>query len=64
MTDRLLTKKEVREICGGISEATFWRWRRDPEVKFPDAISFGGKTFWRQTAINAWFETLGGEARA
>lgn len=64
MSDRLITKKEVRHLCGGVSEATLWRWQRDPSINFPKSFGFGQKVFFKESEISAWIDGLGAEARA
>ena len=44
----------VREICGGISDMTLWRWldQRD----FPQPVRIARRRYWRMDDVVAWLE--------
>jgi predicted DNA-binding transcriptional regulator AlpA len=46
----------TRMHCGGISEMTFWRWRRNLNFPRPDIV-ICGKNYWRLSTIDAWLDT-------
>jgi predicted DNA-binding transcriptional regulator AlpA len=52
---RLLSKREVLEICG-ISYATLWTWMRRGE--FPRGRVVGGKTMWLSSEAEKWMTNL------
>ncbi|MCH2393224.1 helix-turn-helix transcriptional regulator [Oceanibaculum sp.] len=57
MNDKLLSACAVREIVGGISLATLWRWSNDPAMGFPPALKLRGRNYWSESAIVEWLET-------
>lgn len=52
--DILLNGRVVRQTCGGISDMTLWRWRRDPAIGFPSPIIISGRNYWRRSEIRRW----------
>lgn len=46
----------VRQMCGGISDMTLWRWLENPELNFPRPIYIGRRRYWRESDIVAWLE--------
>jgi predicted DNA-binding transcriptional regulator AlpA len=46
----------VRQLCGGISDMTLWRWQDNPELIFPRPIYIGRRRYWREAEIIAWLE--------
>ncbi|MEM9395479.1 MAG: AlpA family phage regulatory protein [Pseudomonadota bacterium] len=60
MTEIKLTRRiqahRVREICGGISDMTLWRWLNTPEMDFPKPIYIGRRRYWREEEVHAWLE--------
>lgn len=46
----------VRELCGGVSDMSLWRWMNDPEKKFPRPIYINRRRYWREVEIIAWLE--------
>jgi len=57
MTDKLLKPAYVRNICGGVSDMTLWRWLNDPAMRFPKPIYIARRRFFREAEIAAWIET-------
>gem|GEM_PF-2791581 len=56
--DRILRKKEVKEITG-CSSATLYRWARDPDNPFPNLITIGPRTSgWSEKSIAEWLEKV------
>lgn len=53
--DARIGSHEVREICGGISDMTLYRWLRDPNTRFPRPAVIGRRRYWRRGDIIAWF---------
>lgn len=47
----------VRELCGGISDMTLWRWLNNPEMGFPPASYIAGRRYWRASEICAWLDS-------
>jgi len=47
----------VRDICGGISDMTLWRWldARD----FPKPTYIAKRRYWREKTVLAWLDAQG-----
>lgn len=43
---KLSPSSQVRKRCGGISEMTLWRWRKDPRLNFPEPVTIRGRNFY------------------
>ena len=41
----------------GISNMTLWRWKRDPDLDFPDATEINGIEFNDLDVIDEWMRT-------
>jgi predicted DNA-binding transcriptional regulator AlpA len=61
---RLISAAAVRELCGGISDMSLWRWLNDPEIGFPKPLYIGRRRYWREAEIAAWIERQADETRA
>jgi predicted DNA-binding transcriptional regulator AlpA len=46
----------VRQMCGGISDMTLWRWLENPELDFPRPIYIGRRRYFREAEIIFWLE--------
>lgn len=53
---RRIAAKEVRHLCGGISDMTLWRWLNDNELGFPRPIYIGKRRYWKETDISFWLD--------
>ncbi|MBI4858989.1 MAG: helix-turn-helix domain-containing protein [Candidatus Riflebacteria bacterium] len=53
LPDRLLTRAMLREHVP-VSDMCLWRWIR--AGKFPAAIKFNGRRYWRASEIQAWID--------
>jgi predicted DNA-binding transcriptional regulator AlpA len=53
---RRIQAASVRQLCGGISDMSLWRWLDNPELNFPRPIYIGRRRFWREAEIFAWLE--------
>lgn len=56
MNKKLISASAVRELCGGISDMTLWRWLADPELNFPRPIYIGRRRYWREADMLAWLD--------
>lgn len=56
MKDKRIPSRDVRSICGGISDMTLWRWSQNPEMSFPKPIYIGRRKYWKEAEILAWLE--------
>ena len=56
MTDRVLRPKEIRQLLGGISKSTLWRWIS--ENQFPRPLKLGERAVgWRESTVEAWLDS-------
>ena len=49
----------VRELCGGVSEMTLWRWLNHPHLNFPRPTYIGRRRYWREVDVVAWLNAQG-----
>lgn len=59
MTDKRIPARDVRDICGGVSDMTLWRWLNDPALNFPKPIYIGRRRYWREADVSAWLDAQG-----
>lgn len=60
--NRRITPAAVRDLCGGVSDMTLWRWLNDPDLDFPRPIYIGRRRYWREADILAWLDSREGVA--
>ena len=53
--DRQLTSKQVRDMLGGISDMSLWRFLHDKHLNFPKPIYINRWRFWSNQELNEWF---------
>lgn len=56
MDKKLISANAVREMFGGVSDMTLWRWLADPELNLPRPIYIGRRRYWREADVHAWLE--------
>ena len=56
MDKKLISATTVREICGGISDMSLWRWLNDPNLDFPKPLYISRRRYWREAAVDAWLD--------
>ena len=56
MDKKLIPAATVRELCGGVSDMTLWRWLDNPALDFPRPIYISRRRYWRQADVLAWVE--------
>lgn len=49
--DPLITQRKARDLAGGISDMTLWRWRRLGII--PPPLSIRGRNYWRKSVFLA-----------
>lgn len=54
MDCKLIPSATVREICGGISDMSLWRWLKDPDLGFPRPVVISRRRYWREADVSAW----------
>lgn len=62
MEHKLISASAVRDLCGGISDMSLWRWLADPELEFPRPIVINRRRYWREADMLAWLEARAAEA--
>ena len=55
---RCINAAGVRELCGGVSDMSIWRWLNDPALRFPKPIYIARRRYWREAEIVAWLDAL------
>jgi predicted DNA-binding transcriptional regulator AlpA len=56
LNQKRVSAAAVRELCGGISDMTLWRWLHDPDMGFPKARYIARRRYWRYSEIIDWLE--------
>ena len=56
MTDKRIPARDVRNICGGVSDMTIWRWLNDPALNFPKPIYIAHRRYWKEADVTAWLD--------
>lgn len=51
-----IASSKVRDLCGGVSDMTLWRWLNDPSLNFPKPIYIGRRRYWKEVDILAWLD--------
>jgi len=47
---------KVRELCGGVSNMTIWRWMQREDLDFPMPTMIGKRRYWREADIIAFLD--------
>ncbi len=63
MEKKLISANAVRELCGGVSDMTVWRWIHHPTLGFPRPTYIGKRRYWREAEILGWIEVQSAESR-
>jgi len=61
---KLITAAAVRDICGGISDMSLWRWLNDPALNFPKPLYIQRRRYWREAEVMAWLEACAAACEA
>jgi predicted DNA-binding transcriptional regulator AlpA len=56
MNDKRIPARDVRNICGGVSDMTIWRWLNDPALNFPKPIYIARRRYWKEADVTAWLD--------
>ena len=54
--DPLIAEKTLREKIFGVSNVTWWHWRK--QGKLPKSLTIGRRRFYRRSDIEAWFDEM------
>lgn len=58
MERKLISAAMVRELCGGVSDMSLWRWLNDPALNFPKPIYISRRRYWREAEVLSWLDAL------
>jgi predicted DNA-binding transcriptional regulator AlpA len=53
---KLMSAKDVKELFGGISDMSLWRWLQDEKLDFPRPVVIQRRRFFRAAEIEAFIE--------
>jgi predicted DNA-binding transcriptional regulator AlpA len=62
--ERLMTCRQIREMFGDVSQATVFRWGKNPALGFPAPVQIHRRNYWRASEIRAWREKQIGKPTA
>lgn len=54
--DSLVTQSQLKQLAGGISDMTVWRWRRAGII--PEPTNIRGRNYWRGRVVRAVLDGL------
>ena len=54
MEHKLIPAAAVRDLCGGVSDMSLWRWLNNPALNFPKPIYIARRRYWREADLIAW----------
>ncbi len=53
-SDCYLPARKVREVCGGVSDMTLYRWLKRDDLDFPRPVYICRRRYWLRDRIEAW----------
>ena len=56
MEHKLISAHAVRDLCGGVSDMSIWRWLNNPAMSFPKPVYIAKRRYWREIEIAAWLD--------
>lgn len=62
MEHKRIPAAAVRELCGGVSDMSIWRWLNDPAMGFPKPVYIARRRYWKEADIVEWLESRETEA--
>lgn len=54
--ENLISQPQLRQILGGVSDTTVWRWRAAGTL--PDPVSINGRNYYRESELRTLQERL------
>ena len=54
--EKQITSKQVRELLGGISDMSLWRFLHDKHLNFPKPIYINRRRFWSYQELKEWLD--------
>lgn len=61
---RLISAKDVRKRCGGISDMSLWRWIESETLGFPKPLYIQRRRFWEEGEVEAFIARQAGQQAA
>jgi hypothetical protein len=55
-----ILRRTLRQRFGGISAMTLWRWERDGQLGFPQALIINGRKYYDLREIEGWERSRAG----
>jgi len=65
MTDpapELVSGRVVRRMAGDVNRSTLHRWRKDPNLGFPEPVQIRGQNYYRRDEVDAWLRRMAAQA--
>lgn len=62
VSDRRIPARAVRDLCGGVSDMSLYRWLNNERLGFPQPVYIQKRRYWREREILAWLEGQEGAA--
>jgi len=56
MEHKLISAATVRDLCGGVSDMTLWRWLNDRDMNFPEPVYIQKRRYWREAELGEWID--------
>jgi predicted DNA-binding transcriptional regulator AlpA len=53
---RRIAAKEVRRLCGDVSDMSLWRWVNDPQLGFPTQTYIAKRRYWLEKDVIEWLD--------
>ena len=54
--EQKITSKQLREMLGGISDMSLWRFLHDKHLDFPKPIYINRRRLWSYDELKAWLD--------
>ena len=54
--EQKITSKQVRDLLGGISDMSLWRFLQDKKLGFSKPIYINRRRFWSSEELKQWLE--------
>lgn len=52
----LLNSRQLKDLLGGITDMTLWRWSQRNDLDFPKPIMIAKRRYWNASDIDAFLE--------
>ncbi len=62
--DKRIPSNTVRDLCGGVSDMTLWRWLGNPAMNFPQPIYIARRRYWKEADVLVWLDAQASQVAA